>query len=248
MTKIPGTKIIVCGHRGAAARAPENTLAALGLAAAAGAAQAEIDVRLTADGRPVLFHDAGLGRTAPGAGLIAGQTFAELRRLDAGSWFAEEFTGQRIPHLREALDLAEGVLRLNIELKVEGQSARRGHALAEAVLAEIAGRDAAARCLLTSFHHGLIDAVALANPGLECGRIIGKAPLGDPGDSGPGKLLSVRHDLLDGDFVARAHAAGKTVHAWTVNTEGDLRRMVALEVDVVITDDPRQTVMILEQR
>ena len=239
MVNMPDGITIVCGHRGAAARAPENTLAALELAVSVEAPMAEIDVRLTADGRPVLFHDHGLGRTAPGLGPIADHTLEELRRLDAGSWFAAEFAGQRICGLGEALDLAADSLRLNIELKNDGLSDQRTNALAEAVLAEIAGRDAAGRCLLTSFDHGLIDAVALANPHLECGRIIGRPPLGDPGDSGPGRVLSVRHGFLDGYFVAAAHAASKIVHAWTVNDESGLRRMVGWKVDVVITDDPQ---------
>src|SRR5579862_3004583 len=96
----------VIGHRGAAARAPENTLAGLRRAHALGCRWVEFDVRLTADGVPVLCHDSRLDRTTDGTGVIAEETLAAVRRCDAGLRFSPEFAGEPVPTLAEALSLA----------------------------------------------------------------------------------------------------------------------------------------------
>lgn len=98
--------IHVCAHRGHSVGAPENTLPALVAAAERGATVCEIDVVLSRDNEIVLLHDEILDRTTDGQGRVADYSLAELRRLDAGSWFGPKFTGVRIPTLREALATA----------------------------------------------------------------------------------------------------------------------------------------------
>ncbi len=93
----------VCGHRGHTIAAPENTLAALQAAQAAGATSCEIDLVLTRDDEILLAHDLLLDRTTDGRGPIAAKTAAEIAALDAGSWFAPEFAGERMPSLRAVL-------------------------------------------------------------------------------------------------------------------------------------------------
>jgi glycerophosphoryl diester phosphodiesterase len=104
-------------HRGASARAPENTLAAFFAAGEDGADGIELDIHLSRDGVPVVIHDDTLTRTTDGAGAVASFSCAELRRLDAGSWFADEFSGEGIPRLDDVLALFGGVLQLNLEVK-----------------------------------------------------------------------------------------------------------------------------------
>jgi len=120
----------VIGHRGAAAVAPENTLAGLRKAKQLGAAWVEFDVKLTRDGHPVLIHDERLERTTSGQGEVALTPLARLRRLDAGSWFDPAFAGERVPLLGDALALcAELGLGINVEIKPcpgrEAETARR---------------------------------------------------------------------------------------------------------------------------
>ena len=103
-SSLPGLQPVI-GHRGAAARAPENTLAGLRRARELGAAWVEFDVMLTADRVPVLIHDETLERTTTGRGEVARHTAAEIRALDAGGWFAPEFAGERVPTLAEAVAL-----------------------------------------------------------------------------------------------------------------------------------------------
>src|SRR5579864_7062171 len=107
----------VSAHRGASAKAPENTLAALEAAWRDGATLAEIDVRLSRDGHVVLMHDRTVNRTTTGRGPVEGMTLEEIRALDAGGWFGTAFRGERVPTLREVIAWARGKLVLLVELK-----------------------------------------------------------------------------------------------------------------------------------
>src|SRR6266567_6414063 len=110
----------VIGHRGAAARAPENTLAGLRHAKALGCSWAEFDVRLTGDGALVLCHDPLLDRTTTGSGLVSAKSLAAVRECDAGSWFDPSFAGERVPTLDEGLLLAAELdLGANVEIKAD---------------------------------------------------------------------------------------------------------------------------------
>ncbi len=123
----------VIGHRGAAGLAPENTLAGFRRAAASGCRMVEFDVRLSADGVPVVIHDDDLARTTDGTGPVAARTVAALRRLDAGAWFAPAFAGERIPTLGEALSACAALgLGVNIEVKGGGETAGPAIAVAKA--------------------------------------------------------------------------------------------------------------------
>jgi Glycerophosphoryl diester phosphodiesterase family len=113
-----GTEIIA--HRGAMYLAPENTLASQRLAYELGADVVEVDVRLTKDGVPINFHDHTLDRTTDGEGGLGGLTLAELKQLDAGSWFHEKYTGERVPTIAEAVAVAQEYNR-KILLDVKGQ-------------------------------------------------------------------------------------------------------------------------------
>jgi glycerophosphoryl diester phosphodiesterase len=117
----------IIGHRGYPDRFPENTLPSLEGALEAGCRSLEWDVKVTADGVPVLFHDETLERTTDGEGPLAERTLGELRELDAGAWFHPRFRGTRIPTLREALEAVAGrVERIYPEVKAArspGQSA-----------------------------------------------------------------------------------------------------------------------------
>jgi glycerophosphoryl diester phosphodiesterase len=125
----------VIGHRGAAAAAPENTLASLRKAKELGAEWVEFDVKLTRDGVPVLIHDERLERTTSGRGEVALTTLAELERLDAGGWFAPEFRGERVPTLEAALSLCAKLgLGINVEIKpCPGRAAATARATLEAL-------------------------------------------------------------------------------------------------------------------
>jgi glycerophosphoryl diester phosphodiesterase len=108
----------IIGHRGAAAYAPENTIEGIHTAADMGIEWVELDVKLTKDQVPVIFHDDTLERTTNGAGVMAETTYEDLRQLEAGSWYGESFAGIKIPSLEEALEaIIDRGLGLNLEIK-----------------------------------------------------------------------------------------------------------------------------------
>lgn len=111
----------VGGHRGASASAPENTYAAFEEAIAVGGLYTETDVRLSADGVMVLVHDATLDRTTNGGGRVGSMTLAQLRELDAGSWYGEAFRGQRIPELSSFLPWIEARAPFGAALEVKAK-------------------------------------------------------------------------------------------------------------------------------
>ena len=90
---------LVVAHRGGAGLAPENTLAAFRMALEVGADAIELDVRLTRDGRVAVIHDRTVDRTTGGRGPVGSYTLAELKALDAGSWFGPQYLGERVPTL-----------------------------------------------------------------------------------------------------------------------------------------------------
>src|ERR1700676_1225911 len=99
--------MLVIAHRGASGNAPENTLAAFKKAVALGATFIETDLQLSRDARFVAIHDATVNRTTNGQGTVHDMTLADLRRLDAGSWFGSEYAGERIPTLEEILEFSK---------------------------------------------------------------------------------------------------------------------------------------------
>lgn len=108
----------VIGHRGACGLAPENTLASFSLAKTQGCQWIETDVCISADGVPYIFHDDKLDRCSTGSGLIARTTSAIIDTLDAGSWYGEQFSGEKIPRLDVFLQHAQKLrLMVNLEIK-----------------------------------------------------------------------------------------------------------------------------------
>jgi glycerophosphoryl diester phosphodiesterase len=112
------TDIQIIAHRGYSATAPENTLAALEAAVETGCEAVEFDVQTAACGTPVLFHDTMLGRTTNGVGPLRRHPLGNLKALDAGSWFGDQFAGQSIPTQKEALELLSGrISQVHQEIK-----------------------------------------------------------------------------------------------------------------------------------
>lgn len=115
----------LCAHRGAMETHPENTLAAFRAAVEAGAHMIEFDVQLTKDNKMVVMHDGTVDRTTNGSGKASELTFAEIRKLDAGSWKSPEFAGEKIPTLDETLSVMPYNIWLNVHIKGEKDIAVR---------------------------------------------------------------------------------------------------------------------------
>jgi glycerophosphoryl diester phosphodiesterase len=238
MTAYPLPKLV--GHRGAAALAPENTLAGFRAAAAAGVTGVEFDVWLSADGVPVVIHDATLERTTSGKGPVAAQTAALLGTLDAGAWFAPRFAGERLPTLEATVALlAELGLAANIELKSEGNGARP---LAQAVAAVVARAWPADRPppVLSSFDAGCVAACRDVAPGIPRALLVETPDAEALAAARSMACLAIHasHRRLNEKLTAMVKNGGWRCAAYTVDDPARARRLLAWGVDCVITNAP----------
>lgn len=117
-----GDDFVIIAHRGASAYYPENTMIAFKKAVEMGAEMIELDVTMSKDGVPVVFHDVKLNQHTNGNGQLSNYTLNELKKLDAGSWFDKQYSDQQIPTLNDVLKFASGTIALNIEIKPEAVS------------------------------------------------------------------------------------------------------------------------------
>ena len=230
----------VYGHRGAAASAPENTLAGVRRAAAVGAGAVEFDVKLTADGVPFCLHDDTLDRTTDGKGDAGRLTLAELERLDAGSWFGPAFAGERLPTLAAILDL---ILELGLGANVEIKPSRGREAETGAVVAdEVARRWPGDRPppILSSFRAVSLEAARDRQPDLPRGYLIEVPPAGWQAevDRLGCATLHVGHAKLDRARMDELTAGGRPVLLWTVNDPARARALMSWGASAVITDAP----------
>lgn len=226
-------------HRGACLRAPENTLAAFQLAAELGAEGIELDAKLTRDGHVVILHDATLDRTTDGHGNLRDFSLAEVRELDAGSRFSQEFAGERIPMLDEVLAELDRKLLINVEMS---NYASPRDALPRRVVELVRRHHMERRVLLSSFNPLALRTARSVAPELPLGYLLGPGQPKWMGVLFP--LLSPHesyhlHDRLIGQTsVRRAHRAGRKFIPWTVNDPARIRWLFEQEVDAIITDAP----------
>lgn len=239
--------VFVTGHRGFSGAAPENTLAAFRAAIEAGCDMIELDVHLSRDREVVVIHDDTLERTTTGRGNVADQTFAELKRWDAGAWFSPRFAGERIPALAEVLTLARNRILVNIELKKGGNFPYTMEELADLTLREVEKAGMEDQVLLSSFDPVAIDRIREKNPVLPVALIQDK-PWMSPEAAGRGKIyptLNCRATVLNEDNIRRAHGEGIRIHVWTLNTPEEMARFIALGVDGIITNHPDRLIRLL---
>lgn len=228
----------IIAHRGSPKAAPENTLASFRQAAREGATWVEFDVALTADGRPVVFHDDALDRTTDGAGLLADTPFDILRDLDAGSWFSRQFTGEMVPTLEECLDLfAELGLGFNMEIK---PTPGREVETAEVALATARLCWEGPLPLISSFSRISVAAAKEVQPGWPRGILFDHVPEDWREVAAKLDVVSVganqRH--LTPEVVAAVHADGRKVTSYTVNDTVRAELLFSWGVDAVFTDLP----------
>ena len=206
------------GHRGAAAYAPENTLAGLRRAKVLGCAWVEFDVRLTGDGALVLCHDPRLDRTTNGSGLVSAQSLAAIRELDAGSWFDPSFADERVPTLDEALLLASELgLGANVEIKSDrGRESATAAAVATAV-DRLRGR--APAVMVSSFLPSALAALRDLAPEIPRGALFRFIPRGwaEMALRLGGTMIGADHRRLRAPRIAAIRAAGYGLAAYTVN-------------------------------
>ncbi len=240
MTFFRAGYILNLAHRGARAVAPQNTLAAFERAVDLGADGIELDVRLSADGVPVVIHDATVDATTDGRGRVAAMTLAQLKRLDAGAWFDAAFAGERVPTLEEVLEAFADRLLLNLELKSAGL---RDDALERAVAALIERHEMSERVLVSCFNPLALRRIKQLDPHLPVG-LLSAAETSFAlrrrwsASIAPHEARHPEHTIVDADYIAWARQHGYRVVTWTVDEPDEMRRLIDLGVDGIITNRP----------
>ncbi|MBT2773597.1 glycerophosphoryl diester phosphodiesterase [Halomonas sp. ISL-60] len=138
-------------HRGYSAAAPENTLAAVRAAHQAGATWVELDVQLLGDGTPVIWHDSDVARCSNGRGSLASMNWAKAQTLDAGSWFDDRFSGEKMPSLAQMLALLNE-LEMGVNMEIKVNKGRDPIALVERALPEMLDTLPPERLIISSFN------------------------------------------------------------------------------------------------
>lgn len=236
---------LIAAHRGGALLWPENSLLAFRNALALGVDFLETDVHLTADGEVVVLHDPTLERTTTGAGPLAERSLADLAplRLRAADGTP---TSEPVPTLAQLLDvLVPARARLLLEIKVDALRCQYT-GIEEKVLALVRARGLARRVLIMAFQPDTLRRVRALDAEIPTVLLISKARMERDGPAAViqeardvrASHLGIDHRALDNATVAAARAAKLPLAAWTVNTEPDLRRMLDLGVDILITDRP----------
>jgi glycerophosphoryl diester phosphodiesterase len=234
----------VIAHRGVSGEAPENTAAAFRLALETGVDGVELDVHLSSDGVPVVLHDPFLERTTSGRGLVAQQSLAALKRLDAGRWFGERFAGERIPTLDEALDLLKHV-RVIIEIK-NNPVAYPGIPARVAAVVRESGHPS---ITVSSFDHPVLLEVRTVAPQIPTAVLFSARPV-DPvaiARAARASLLHPQWVYVTREMVAGAHAAGLRLETWTLDDPAQMKHILAIGPDGIMSNHPARLKALLAQ-
>ncbi|MFF0860242.1 glycerophosphodiester phosphodiesterase [Nonomuraea sp. NPDC003560] len=240
------TTMVNVAHRGASAYAPENTVAAFQLAARQGADLFELDVQETKDHELVLMHDTTLARTTDAERALPGLapwrvrdlTLAQIRRLDAGSWFDREYTGERVPTLQEALRATAGS-RAGMLLEVKEPKLYPGieARIVRALRAEPSWL-APGRLVVQSFDWDSMRAFHRLLPEVPIGLLGTPSAAALPGLARFADHVNPPYAALTPSYVKLAHEHGMKVFAWTVDSPDVMQRLLTYQVDGIITDKP----------
>jgi glycerophosphoryl diester phosphodiesterase len=250
-------------HRGASTLAPENTIEAFRLAVEAGAGGLELDVHMTRDGHIVVIHDATVDRTTNGSGAVSEMTLDELRRFDAGHNFSPDGGSTRpyrgrgvwVPTLGEVLEEFPGIA-VNIEIKAGTPG------IEETVLGILRDANALGRALVVSTPHAIVKRFRKISSGhistgasrweigvfyilsrLRLERLVRPAY-----DALQVPLLHRGILVVTPRFIRAAQARGVRVDVWTINQAEEMRRLLDLGVDVIMTDRPGTLAEVLINR
>lgn len=239
----PATEIVA--HRGYSTKAPENTLAAFHLAWESGADACENDIYLTLDQQIVVCHDRDTKRTSNGSLFIPKSTLADLQKLDAGSWKGEQWKGEKMPSLQQALDtMPRGKQRFFIEIKCGPEIVPALQKVLEPM------RERAEQLAIITFNHEAAVLTKKTLPWIPLYYLAGgKTKDKKPRTDLDQVIADAKANQFDGldlgadwdwneAMVKKVRDAGLKVFVWTINKPDKAKFFAKLGVDGITTDDP----------
>ena len=238
----PRDTVAILAHRGAAGKAPENTMAAIHQAIADGTDWVEIDVQESSDGEVVVIHDQDFMKIAGVSTKVWQAPLSELKSIDIGSWFDPRFSHERIPTFKEVLLAAKGKCKVLIELKYYGHDEQLEQRVIDIVEETEMQKSVA---LMSLKKAGILKAHDL-RPQWEMGLLLSKSV---------GSIKSLEVDffamnskMLKRPFIKRVHKLDKKVYVWTLNDAISMNSALSLGVDGIITDEPELARKVMVQR
>jgi glycerophosphoryl diester phosphodiesterase len=232
---------VIVAHRGGAAVAPENTLAAARQAIADGFDWIEIDVHESRDGQVMVIHDKDLKRVGKTERVVWATDAAELEKVDVGSWLAPKFKDERIPTLGQLLDVCKDKIGVIIELK----QFHHGQRLEESVVEIVKQHGMQDQVMAMSFDAAIARKVKSLRPDWKVGWLT-KEAVADPGTV-DADFLGINHEHATPELIKAAHRRSLPVFVWTVN-EPELAATIAGHgADAIITDNPLMVRGVLEK-
>ncbi len=220
-------------HRGWSSRAAENTVKAIKMAADEKKIYSiEMDVQLSKDGVPVIIHDFSVDRTTNGNGYVRDLTLAQLKQLDAGSWFSPEDKGEQIPTLEEVLEIVKGKTKLNLEIKTAGGLYE---GIERKVIELVQKYSMEKDVVLTSFDHCVIKKANKMSANIETGLIIyGNPPLIKEQLASIGaRTLSMAFPYLTKELINR-DLVDVPIITWTANSKEEVNFIKSISTEIEI--------------
>ncbi|OEF97374.1 glycerophosphoryl diester phosphodiesterase membrane domain-containing protein [Desulfuribacillus alkaliarsenatis] len=235
-----GRSVEIAAHRGDPINAPENSISSIRAALDQDVDFVEIDVQITRDGVVVLHHDYTLTRVAGVPYRVADLTYEQLTRLEVGSWFSQEFSGEKIPTLEEAILEVKGKAKLIVDVKPYGPN----RALAEGIVEQIERHNMVGEAYVQSFQYEVLQHVRSLNQDIIVGQImffaIGNLSALDV------DYYAIEQSMLSNQFVKNARRDGRDIWVWTVNHEQDIKEVLRYDIDGIITDYPERVRALIE--
>lgn len=224
----------IAAHRGESVAAPENSLPAFKLAASEDFVDwIELDVHETKDEVIIVSHDDDLKRICGKTVYVHDSTYEELQQLDVGSWFSPDYAGLKLATLDEVLKEVKGKLKVQIEIK----PTKYDKNIEEHVLDIIKANDMEDDCVILSLSSEPLIRIKEISPEtttMFCMAVgigyIEDIPFAD--------YLSIEESNVSAAMVERAHTLGKKCFVWTINSSSSVQKLVDMDVDVILTDDP----------
>ncbi|WP_156289008.1 glycerophosphodiester phosphodiesterase [Oceanobacillus salinisoli] len=234
-------KMINVAHRGASGHAPENTMAAFQKGFEMKADYIEIDVQMTEDGELIIIHDTTVDRTTNGTGQVSDFTLEEIRQLDAGSWFSEEYAGEKIPTFEEVLDAFRGKAGILIELKAPELYPGMEEKVAEALKERNMDQTNNGKIIIQSFNHESMKKSKELLPQIPHGVLAG-VTWADVTDEQLAEFATYADyfnpnmNIVTEELVDRVHEVDMEIYPYTSRSQEEANRLFAMNVDGIITD------------
>lgn len=243
-----GANPLIIAHRGASGLAPENTLSAFSKAIEIGVDRIEMDLRMTLDGEVVVIHDKTILRTTNGRGSVRKLGLKRLKKYSAGSWFHPKFEQEKVPTLREVLELVNGQTTLLLEIK---NGSPYHHGIERNIVNLVNEYNAHKWCIVQSFNDRVLNNFReLPNLNSDIQKLfsafIPVAPFYGGSKFSYKRLrnyhyadeVNINYKYVSPRVVKKVHQMNKKVNVWTVNEKSNMKKYIQMGVDGIITDFP----------